>query len=87
MTTPDPDDTLNPPVEAPAPAAATHAVPDQVLTIPLSGRQAALVERVARMRQGNTDAQTPVDLGEYIRRLINQDVGACLQEIKTRRGG
>ena len=87
MTTPAPDETLASAAEAPASAApAAHAVPDQVLTIPLNGKQAALVERVARMRQGNLDPETPVNLGAYIKQLINQDVAACLQEIQNRRG-
>ena len=90
MTIPAPEDTLAPHVDATDPAgpAAPAAVsPDQVLTIPLDGKQAALVERVARMRLNVKDPQTPVNLGEYIRQLINKDVAACLKEIQTRRGG
>ena len=86
MTTPAPDDTMTLPAEAPAPAPGAHAVPDMVLTIPLNGKQAALVERVARMRSGNMDKETPVDLGAYVGQLISKDVAACLKEIQTRRG-
>jgi len=66
---------------------APAATGDMVLSIPLSAKEAALVDRVARMRLGIMDRQTPVNLGEYISRLISQDLNACLKEIRTRRGG
>ena len=87
MTTPAPDDTLAPPADTPVAAAPVHAVPDQVLTIPLSGKQATLLEYVARLRLNITDKETPVDLGAYIGQLMTKDVAACLKEIQTRRGG
>lgn len=58
----------------------------QTLNIQLTPGQAALVEQVARLRTGQIDPQTPVDLGAYIYALLNKDVAACLEEIKVRRG-
>ena len=58
----------------------------RTLTIQLLPEQAALVEQVARLRTGQMDPQTPVDLGPYINALLNKDVAACLEEIKVRRG-
>ena len=58
----------------------------ETLTIQLLPEQARLVEKVARLRLGQMDPQAPVDLGAYIFALLNRDVIACLQEIKSRRG-
>ena len=58
----------------------------RTLTIQLLANQAEMVEQVARLRTGQMDPQTPVDLGAYIFALLNKDVAACLEEIKARRG-
>lgn len=56
------------------------------LTIQLVPKQAALLEKVARLRNRQLDPQAPVDLGTYIFNLLNKDVAACIEEIKERRG-
>ena len=71
--------------EAPLPVAGPAG--DMVLSIPFNAKDAVLLDRVARMRLGVKDVQIPVNLGEYIRRLINQDTAACIKEIQARRGG
>mgnify|MGYP001602783788 CR=1 FL=1 len=78
------------PVPAPLPATQTTApiaapMEDMVLSIPFNARDAALLDRVARMRLGILNTQQSVNLGEYIRRLINQDVAVCVAEIQNRR--
>jgi hypothetical protein len=57
----------------------------ETLTIQMLPEQARLLEQVARLRAGQMPG-TPVDLGLYIFALLNQDVVACLAEIKARRG-
>ena len=75
----EPDPTL-----VPAPVAANAG--EMVLAIPFNAKDAALVDRIARMRLRVMALQAPVDLGEYVRRLINQDAAACIREIQSRRG-
>lgn len=58
----------------------------RTLTIQLLPEQAEMVEYVARLRTGQTDPQTPVDLGAYIKAVLDRDIAACLEEIKARRG-
>lgn len=58
----------------------------ETLTVQLFPEQARLLEKVARLRTGQMDPQVPVDLGAYIFAVLNQDIVACLGEIKARRG-
>lgn len=58
----------------------------RTLTIQLLPEQAEMVEYVARLRTGQTDPQTLVDLGAYIKAVLDRDIAACLEEIKARRG-
>lgn len=57
----------------------------RVLTIQLLPEQAALIEKVARLRSGQLDPQRPVDLAAYIYNVLNKDVAACISEIQARR--
>lgn len=59
----------------------------RVLTIELLPEQAEFIEKVARLRTGQPNAQAPVDLSAYIFGLLNKDIAACLSEIKARRRG
>ena len=58
----------------------------RTLTLEMLPEQAQLLEEVARLRTGQTDPQTPVDLGAYIKAVLDRDIAACLEEIKARRG-
>ena len=62
------------------------AVERRTLTIQLLPDQAELLEQVARLRTGQTDPEGPVDLSSYVWALLNRDIVACLEEIRTRRG-
>lgn len=55
------------------------------LTIQLNPEQAALLEKIARLRTRQVNPQAPVDLSSYIFNVLNKDIAACLQEIKQRR--
>jgi len=63
---------------------AMTTTPVFTLTITLEDKEAKLIEKVARFRQGQFNGQGAVDLGAYIRALVDRDVAACVQEIKGR---
>ena len=75
-----------PPVNTPA--VSTTAAPEvgMALTIAFNAKDAALLEYVARLRMGAMDEHVPIDLGEYVRRVLNQDLDTCIKEIQARRG-
>ena len=58
-----------------------------ILNIQLLRPQADLLEKIARMRTGQTDPALSVDLGRYIFDLLNRDISSCIREIHARRGG
>lgn len=55
------------------------------LTIQLTPHDAELLQMVARFRQRKWDGQGQVDLGAYLRELIQREITACIQEIQARR--
>jgi hypothetical protein len=59
----------------------------RTLMVEFLPEQASLLEDVARLRTGQMDPQTPVDLGAYIKAVLDRDIAACLAEINARRGG
>ena len=61
------------------------ATPTFELTLILKAQEKELLEKVARLRAGQFDGQGAVDLGAYIRALVDRDVASCIQEIKGRR--
>ena len=58
-----------------------------VLTIEMLPEEAKLLESVARLRLKALSPDARVDLGDYIRQVLDQDVKAMEREIKARRGG
>jgi len=57
--------------------------PQLMLSVLLGSKDAALIEKVARLRLGVFDNQ-PVDVGQYIRMLVERDINAAIQEIRAR---
>ena len=58
-----------------------------ILNIQLLRPQADLLEKIARLKTGQTDPALPLDLGRYIFDLLNRDMSSCIREIHARRGG
>ena len=58
-----------------------------VLTIEMLPEEAKLLENVARLRLKALGSDAQVDLGAYIRQVLDQDVKAMEREIQARRGG
>ena len=75
-----------PPMETPAASTAAAPAGGMALTIAFNAKDAALLEYVARLRMGAMDEHVPIDLGEYVRRVLNQDLDTCVKEIQARRG-
>ena len=75
------------PPQVDAPVASTAVPPaGMALTIAFNAKDAALLEYVARLRMSVTDERVSIDLGEYVRRVLNQDLDLCVKEIQARRG-
>lgn len=58
--------------------------PQVALTITLNADEAELLQEVARHRLGQFNSSETVDLGAYIRALVDRDIAECVKVIKGR---